>query len=81
MLSKTYISTYMQVTVEYKKVDGACIPQRIHTVVISVQHSEDVSLEEMRRQLKDIVIKVNLNILYKSLYVFQVCFFVYLCQL
>ena len=47
-----------QVTVEYKLVNGACIPQRVHTIVISVQHSEDVSLEEMKRQLKDTLIKV-----------------------
>ena len=46
-------------TVEYKLVNGACIPQRVHTVVISVQHSEDISLEEMQRQLKDVLIKVG----------------------
>ena len=38
--------------------DGACIPCRVHTVVMSVQHSEDITLEEMQRQLKDVVIKV-----------------------
>ena len=48
-----------QVTVEYKLDNGACIPQRVHTVVISVQHSEDIELEEMRRQLKTKVIDVS----------------------
>jgi len=28
-----------QVTVEYKKVNGAMIPQRVHTILISTQHS------------------------------------------
>ena len=28
-----------QVTVEYKKVDGAMIPQRVHTILISTQHA------------------------------------------
>jgi S-adenosylmethionine synthetase len=36
-----------QVTVEYK--DGK--PCRVHTVVISTQHSEDISLEEIRSQV------------------------------
>ena len=46
---------------EYKWEGGACVPQRVHTVVISVQHSEDIAVEEMRKQLKEIVIKVNDN--------------------
>lgn len=44
---------------EYKLVNGACIPQRVHTIVVSVQHSEDISLEEMKRKLKDVLIKVG----------------------
>ena len=28
-----------QVTVEYKKVNGAMVPQRVHTILISTQHS------------------------------------------
>ncbi len=28
-----------QVTVEYKKENGAMIPQRVHTILISTQHS------------------------------------------
>lgn len=36
---------------------GAVIPVRIHTIVISVQHDEDISLEDMRRALKEQVIQ------------------------
>lgn len=32
-----------QVTLEYDEKDGECIPTRVHTVLISTQHSEDVS--------------------------------------
>uniref|UniRef100_A0A5F9CJ23 methionine adenosyltransferase n=1 Tax=Oryctolagus cuniculus TaxID=9986 RepID=A0A5F9CJ23_RABIT len=37
-----------QVTVQYVQDNGAVIPVRIHTIVISVQHDEDVTLEDMR---------------------------------
>jgi len=45
-----------QVTIEYKFERGACIPLRVHTVVISTQHSPDVTLDQLRRELKDHVI-------------------------
>ena len=45
----------------YKIVNGACKPLRVHTVVMSVQHSEDITIDEMRKQLKEIVIKVCYN--------------------
>merc|ERR1711970_1715853 len=35
---------------------GACVPVRVHTVVISVQHSEDVTNEQMRKALKEDVV-------------------------
>ena len=39
-----------QVTAEYKKgEDGAMVPQRIHTILISTQHSPDVSNEKIRK--------------------------------
>lgn len=47
-----------QVTVEYRIEHGACIPIRVHTVVISVQHSEVIGLDEMRRELMEKVVKV-----------------------
>merc|ERR1712165_372198 len=43
---------------EYKFDHGACIPIRVHTVVISVQHSEDITLEKLRKELMEKVIKV-----------------------
>jgi S-adenosylmethionine synthetase len=46
-----------QVTVEYKVENGIPKPQRVHTVVISTQHHEDVTLEKMREDLMESVIK------------------------
>jgi len=46
-----------QVTIEYKKNGGAVIPLRVHTVVISTQHAETISNEELRRALLEQVIK------------------------
>ena len=45
-----------QVTVEYK--DGK--PLRVDTVVISSQHSPDVSLEKIRKDIKELVIKATI---------------------
>ncbi|XP_029383802.1 S-adenosylmethionine synthase [Echeneis naucrates] len=46
-----------QVTVHYAQENGAVIPKRVHTVVISVQHDDYVSLEEQQSVLKEKVIK------------------------
>ncbi|XP_062319321.1 S-adenosylmethionine synthase isoform X1 [Osmerus eperlanus] len=46
-----------QVTVHYDQRDGAVIPKRVHTVVISVQHDDHVSLEEQKDILREKVIK------------------------
>ncbi|XP_034715569.1 S-adenosylmethionine synthase-like [Etheostoma cragini] len=46
-----------QVTVHYTQEHGAVIPTRVHTVVISVQHDDNVSLEEQKKVLKEKVIK------------------------
>ncbi|XP_078498882.1 S-adenosylmethionine synthase [Lissotriton helveticus] len=46
-----------QVTVQYIQDDGATIPVRVHTIVVSVQHDETITLEEMRQALKEQVIK------------------------
>ncbi|KAF7643838.1 hypothetical protein LDENG_00232390, partial [Lucifuga dentata] len=46
-----------QVTVHYDQKDGAVIPRRVHTIVISVQHDDYVSLEEQQMVLKEKVIK------------------------
>ena len=47
----------LQVTVEYKYTKGAAIPLRVHTVVISAQHDEEVTLEKLRKELMEKVIK------------------------
>lgn len=46
-----------QVTVEYKLDNGACIPIRVHTIVISVHHKDGIKLEDMESELKEKVIK------------------------
>uniref|UniRef100_A0A914CRQ3 S-adenosylmethionine synthase n=1 Tax=Acrobeloides nanus TaxID=290746 RepID=A0A914CRQ3_9BILA len=46
-----------QVTVEYKFDNGACVPLRVHTVVISAQHKSSVTLEQLREDLKKHVIQ------------------------
>ncbi|XP_042289584.1 S-adenosylmethionine synthase isoform X1 [Thunnus albacares] len=45
-----------QVTVHYDQRDGAVIPKRVHTIVISVQHDDCISLEEQKKVLKEMVI-------------------------
>lgn len=46
-----------QVTIEHKCVDGQIVPISVHTIVISVQHSDDISNEDMRESLKKDVIE------------------------
>lgn len=46
-----------QVTVEYRFEKGACIPLRVHTIVISTQHSPQVTQEKLRDDLLNLVIK------------------------
>jgi len=46
-----------QVTVEYEIRNGSCVPLRVHTVVISVQHSPDVTLAQVQKDLLEKVVK------------------------
>ncbi|TGZ63986.1 hypothetical protein CRM22_006613 [Opisthorchis felineus] len=46
-----------QVTVEYAHDNGACRPLRVHTIVISTQHDEHVTLEQVRSDLMEQVVK------------------------
>ncbi|GFR84455.1 S-adenosylmethionine synthase [Elysia marginata] len=48
--------TKTQVTVEYRIQQGATVPVRVHTVVISVQHDETVTQEQLRQDLREKVI-------------------------
>ncbi|KAI9303465.1 S-adenosylmethionine synthase [Cunninghamella echinulata] len=46
-----------QVTIEYKNENGAMVPLRVDTIVISVQHAEEISTEDLRKALLEHVIK------------------------
>ncbi|KAI1660838.1 S-adenosylmethionine synthetase [Daldinia decipiens] len=48
--------TKTQITMEYKHDGGAVVPLRVHTVVISAQHSGDVNTEQVRKELKSKII-------------------------
>jgi S-adenosylmethionine synthetase len=45
-----------QVTIQYKREGGAVVPVRVHTIVISAQHEDGVTNEEIRAGLKEHVI-------------------------
>ena len=58
MLPQLSLPTLHQVTCEYKKdADGAMLPQRVHTILISTQHAPDVSLEQQKADIMEHVIK------------------------
>jgi len=44
-----------QVTVEYEEKNGEMIPLRIHTVLISTQHDDDVDNDKIKAELKEYV--------------------------
>lgn len=47
-----------QVTIEYEKsASGAVKPLRVDTVVISTQHAEEITTEELRKELLEKVVK------------------------
>lgn len=47
-----------QVTVEYeKKANGAFVPRRVDTVVISTQHAEEISTADLQKELMEKVVK------------------------
>ncbi|KAK4545119.1 S-adenosylmethionine synthase [Oleoguttula mirabilis] len=49
--------TKTQVTVEYEHDGGAVVPIRVDTVVVSAQHSPDISTEQLRKEIKEKIIK------------------------
>ena len=49
--------TKTQVTIQYKKDGGAMIPVRVDTVVVSAQHSDDISTEDLRKEILEKIIK------------------------
>lgn len=54
----SFLSTLLsfQVTIEYRFEGGACVPLRVHTVVMSAQHSPAVTLEQLRNDIREKVI-------------------------
>lgn len=48
-----------QVTVEYKQGSSGLVPLRVHTVVVSAQHAEEVTTEELRKVLMEKVVKAS----------------------
>ncbi len=49
--------TKTQVTVEYAHEGGAVVPIRVDTVVVSAQHSEDITTEKLRKEIKEKIIE------------------------
>lgn len=49
--------TKTQVTVEYDHDGGAVVPKRVHTVVVSAQHAETISTEQLRKEIKEKIVK------------------------
>jgi len=60
-----------QVTCVYKKEGGTVKPVRVHTVLISTQHVDDVSNEKISEDLKEHVIKPVLGSWYNDKIVFH----------
>lgn len=46
-----------QVTVEYEEIDGHLVPLRVHTVLMSIQHSPDITSEQIREEVRAKLIK------------------------
>ena len=62
-----------QVTAEYKfetsgstRGEGACVPLRVHTVVVSCQHSEKVTLEALRKDIMERVVMTTIPKMYRD---------------
>lgn len=49
--------TKTQVTIEYEHDGGAVVPKRVDTVVVSAQHSADITTEKLRKEIKEKIIQ------------------------
>lgn len=58
-LRSAVYADYFQVTVDYQFDFGACIPLRVHTVVLSAQHKRNTPIEKVREDLMEYVVKVG----------------------
>jgi S-adenosylmethionine synthetase len=52
--------TKTQVTIEYKHDNGAVVPLRVDTVVVSAQHSADITTEKLRKEILEKIIKTTI---------------------
>ena len=52
--------TKTQVTVEYEHDNGAVVPRRVDTVVVSAQHSEEITTEELRKEILEKIVKKSI---------------------
>ncbi|KAL2826556.1 S-adenosylmethionine synthetase [Aspergillus pseudoustus] len=52
--------TKAQVTVEYVEDQGRMVPTRVHNVVITAQHTPDVSIERLRQEILDNVVRKSI---------------------
>lgn len=52
--------TKTQVTIEYKHDNGAVIPLRVHTVVVSAQHADTITTEQLRKEIKEKIVKATI---------------------
>merc|ERR1711881_420253 len=48
--------TKTQVTIDYAFENGACKPLRVHTIVVSTQHSDKISLDTLRAEITEKVV-------------------------
>ncbi|KAI9344121.1 S-adenosylmethionine synthase [Pilaira anomala] len=62
-----------QVTIEYKNENGAMVPLRVDTVVVSVQHAAEIETEDLRKALMEHIIKpvIPANLLKDTIYHLQ----------
>lgn len=49
--------TKTQVTIEYEHDGGAVVPKRVDTVVVSAQHSADITTELLRKEIKEKIVR------------------------
>lgn len=74
--------TKTQVTVEYEHDGGAVVPKRVDTVVVSAQHSEDITTEELRKEILEKIVKKSIPAKYldeKTIYHVCSSFWKFIC--
>ncbi|RDW78877.1 methionine adenosyltransferase [Aspergillus mulundensis] len=56
--------TKVQVTAEYKQEGGHIAPLRVHTVVVTAQHTPDVTVDELRGAIREMVVLKSIPAMY-----------------